>query len=91
DGFYVTGTASLTCKFKYNEDKNTVSCTSKTYKFDPGSGVKMTKTGLTADSSDGFLFVKASVKVTLSYTFTSAGGMNTDYTLSMKCDSAGNI
>ncbi|MDE7193593.1 MAG: hypothetical protein K2O14_06435, partial [Oscillospiraceae bacterium] len=25
DGFYVTGTASLTCKFKYNEDKNTVS------------------------------------------------------------------
>ncbi len=91
-GFVVTGTATLTCEFKYNSDKNTVSCTSKTYSFKPGSGVKMEKNGnITVTNNSGFLFVKPSVTVTLPYTFTAASGASTDYTLSMTCDTEGNI
>ena len=91
NGFNITGTATLTCKFRYNEDKGTVSCLSKTYKFKEGSGITMKKTSLNTVQNVGFWFVKPSVTVSLSYSFTSAIGKTSNFTLSMKCDTAGNI
>lgn len=85
----IIATAKLSASFKFNEEKDYISCTSKKadYSTVAGNSSYFKNKTLTEDSGGGLIFDKY-ITVKMTYTY---GLWELDGSLSIKCTSAGKI